>query len=175
MSRIPTNNIHQIYPAPGFRVFACCVLDDGTDFYEVPVIGWAVLRPILNPEDCSPTSEHVGETDDTIELYVYDTELEATSITSLSCSNVLHFIVAPGQEVTDELKADWEERTRAHVAHEEARDRLRRRICDLADQKVTQEEIVEQTGATKWQVAEDIRWHREMLAIQQRQRAKQLA
>ncbi len=92
--------VKQIMPAPGWRVFGCT---DGTDetIYELPVIGWAIVHLVSDD----------GKYDnyDGVELVIFDDECECARIYSDSTDpGIVRSLItlAPGQELTDERKAE---------------------------------------------------------------------
>lgn len=116
MSKLPNYAIHQLYPAPGFRAIRCYVSDDGQAIFEdLAVIGWAVMR------DPEPEPRSVGDhllTHDELESYVWSEGEGAMSTRDLYNMNGDEvFVLGPGQDLTDERKAEFEQSARrARVA-----------------------------------------------------------
>ena len=97
--------IAAIYPAPGWRVFSCFIdREERPNYYEVPVIGWAVLRPV-------PLSgEQWRECGDELQLYVFD-EYPGTMDDHVS-SNSTYRTIAPGQVLDSDGRAGMEAEVR---------------------------------------------------------------
>ena len=74
--------IVNIFPAPGWKVFGCAIgQDDKAWFWEISVIGWAVVRSVSTGDDAELH-------DDEIKLYVY-VEGEAQNVEKCRTSNSL--------------------------------------------------------------------------------------
>ncbi len=160
------NNIHQLFPAPGFRVFQCAIRDDGgtetVHFDQLPVIGWAVMRPIRDSEEISEPGAHWFSTNDEMVLYVFDGEGYPAAVNECEGGNWMSFILPPGHEITGELKTDWADQVRQHLASANATIKRRELICTLHDQGVARADIVKQVKSNSWEVndALDKQWKR---------------
>jgi hypothetical protein len=98
--------IHQLMPAPGYRVWQGYSEDDGTaEVREIPVIGWAVFHRDLDDRDESDSS--------VIRLMVYE-DGDVWSLNELNdgCDNAWAQAYAPGEDFNDSAKKSLEESAR---------------------------------------------------------------
>ena len=146
--------IVNIFPAPGWKVFGCAIgQDDKAWFWEIPVIGWAVVRSVSTGDDAELH-------DDEIKLYVY-VEGEAQNVEKCRTSNSLAEQFGPGEELDDAQKADLEAETRRHMAWQADYRAQRTKAKRLYLEGVSNNEIVKQTGLGPARVSEIIEtYHR---------------
>jgi hypothetical protein len=110
--------IAAMHPAPGWRV-VCCFIDakDRPNYYEVPVIGWAVLRPVPLSGELSRDCE------DALELYVFD-EYPGT-ISDQESLNSTYRVNAPGgKELGSDGRAEMEAEIRRKMGQHISRSQV---------------------------------------------------
>jgi hypothetical protein len=99
------SEVKQLMPAPGWRVFGCT---DGTDesIYELPVIGWGIVHQVSDGDG------GIYDSYDGVELVIFDDECNCAQIYSDATDpSIVRALItlAPGQELTDERKAELRE------------------------------------------------------------------
>jgi hypothetical protein len=148
--------IQNLFPAPGWKVFGCAIglEDDKAFFFEIPVIGWAVVRTISTGDDAELH-------DDEIKLYVCDDE-GVRSVEQCVTSNSLAEQFAPGEELNEERKAEMERWTRERMAREAEYRAQRTKAKRLHLEGVPNHEIVKQTGLGPRRVTEIIETYYQM-------------
>lgn len=127
--------ITQLIPAPGWKAMACAIDDDNSaSFWEVPVIGWGIVRNL----------DREAVHDDHVELFVFDEYVH--TVLEGECSNSMMTEIAPGHEFDDEDKADLERRLRYHMKLEAEYRAKRAKAEELHAQGVPGYEIAKQTS-----------------------------
>jgi hypothetical protein len=144
--------IHQMFPAPGYRVF-CCAINSETEpwFSEIPVIGWAIMRSV---ESASADPKHY--TNDELELFVFE-DGYAQPLSEFDGSNTETCILPPGEEFTEESKAQLAKQTRDRIRYREAHEKKLERVRELHSQGMSHQKIAEHTGLGPSVVSDAIR------------------